>query len=85
MKINREGEDVTFQEEQTGFSPLMGAAVSGKAEIIELLIDHGTPWNALDRKGFCAGDYAMQEGQEEALDVLLNAGKVVYIWSTRKF
>lgn len=41
---------------------------------MKLLLEAGAPWNALDRKGNCAGDYAMNAGHQEAYEVLMDAG-----------
>ncbi|GAQ80409.1 ankyrin repeat family protein [Klebsormidium nitens] len=67
-------EDIAkYQEEEEGASALILAAKQGHASIVKLLLEAGAPWNALDRRGNCAGDYAMNEGHQEAYEVLLNA------------
>ena len=38
------------------------------------LLDAGAPWNALDRAGMCAGEYAVQSNHQEAVDLLVRAG-----------
>ncbi|GAU36500.1 hypothetical protein TSUD_316270 [Trifolium subterraneum] len=42
--------------------------------ILDLLLTAGSPWNALSPSNLSAGDYAMQEGHQEAYELLLNAG-----------
>ena len=34
----------------------------------------GAPWNALDRKGRCAGEFAVDAQSQECVDLLVNAG-----------
>ncbi|KAK9809247.1 hypothetical protein WJX72_012048 [[Myrmecia] bisecta] len=53
-------------------SKLMAAAAAGDTEC--LLLDAGAPWNAIDKTGKCAGDYAVEGGHEEAAEFLLEAG-----------
>eukprot|EP00897_Mesotaenium_endlicherianum_P000026 jgi/Mesen1/10023/ME000073S09303 len=69
-----EGADVTFQEEGKGESPLMAAAKGGHSEVVKKLLEEGAPWNALDRQGLCAGDYAMDAGHQPVVDILIDAG-----------
>jgi hypothetical protein len=54
----------------------------GHASIVKLLLEAGAPWNALDRKGNCAGDYAMNEGHQEAYEVLMDAGNFKFTSSS---
>lgn len=49
----------TPQEPEGGSSCLMHAAQGGHLEIVRALLAAGAPWNALDRQGKCAGEYAM--------------------------
>ncbi|KAK9756413.1 hypothetical protein RND81_01G095300 [Saponaria officinalis] len=67
------GYDVTYFDEN-GLTPLMHAAKLGHSEIIRKLLEAGAPWNALSPSGLSAGDFAMDNGQQHAFDVLLNAG-----------
>lgn len=49
-----------WQDDTTGQSPLMVASAYGHLDIVQALLEHGAPWNAIDRNGLCAGDYATQ-------------------------
>ena len=37
----------------------------------------GAPWNALDRAGHCAGEYAIEAGHCDVADKLLAAGQQI--------
>lgn len=50
----------------------MVAASSGHVDIVRYLLEEGAPWNAVDRKYMCAGDYAARHGQQTCIDVLLD-------------
>ena len=52
----------------------MLAAEGGHTEVAAQLLEAGTPWNALDREGHCAGDLAMRGGHQATIDLLLDAG-----------
>lgn len=56
----RRGADSSFQEEEEGRSALMLAAEKGHMDVVVVLLERGAPWNALDRRGKCAGQYAFQ-------------------------
>lgn len=56
--------DPCFQDESDGASVLMRAAGAGSMEAVEFLLARGAPWNALDRAGMCAGEYAMHAGHQ---------------------
>jgi hypothetical protein len=45
-----------------------------KLSLKQCHVGAGAPWNAIDKEGRCAGEYAMDAGQQEAIDVLLEAG-----------
>jgi len=64
----------TLQDEETGTSPLIAAGRAGHVAICELLLEEGAPWNAVDRKGKCAGNYATEGGYWEVVDLLVDAG-----------
>ena len=68
------GAPAATQDEATGESALMRAAAAGSAEIVALLLERGAPWNALDRKGRCAGEFAVDAQSQECVDLLVNAG-----------
>jgi protein arginine N-methyltransferase 2 len=62
------------QDETTGKSPLMAAAEAGFVEICKLLLDHGAPWNALDRFNQCAGNFATEKQHWDVVNLLVDAG-----------
>ena len=43
----------------------------------------GSPWNAIDKQGKCAGEFAMDAGQEEATQILLEAGILLAMQSRK--
>jgi len=61
-----------LQNEDTGQSALMVASEVGSTDIINILLQEGAVWNALDRYGRCAGNYASNAGHQEACDVLVH-------------
>ena len=63
-----------YQRDSDGQSVMMAAAASGLAKHVQILLQHGAPWNALDRKGRCAGQYALSRGHQAVVDMLVNAG-----------
>ena len=64
----------TTQDEVDGVSPLMVAASIGSVDLCTVLVTNGAPWNALDRKGECAGDYAVAAGHQDVVDYLVDVG-----------
>lgn len=50
------------------------AAIAGNTEALELLLEYGAPWNAVDHSYRTAGDDAEQAGQKECYEILLNHG-----------
>ena len=63
-----------WQDLTTGCSPLMLAAQHGHLAICAALLEAGAPWNAVDRYGQCAGNYATDNEQWEAVNLLVEAG-----------
>mmetsp|Transcript_20248 Transcript_20248/g.56139 ORF Transcript_20248/g.56139 Transcript_20248/m.56139 type:complete len:342 (-) Transcript_20248:150-1175(-) len=61
-------------ENWDGRTPLMAAAEHGHLPVVQLLLEHGAPWNAMDRAGRCAGDFAVQGGHQEVVDLLVQFG-----------
>ncbi|KAI5084150.1 hypothetical protein GOP47_0000319 [Adiantum capillus-veneris] len=57
-----------------GRTPLMHAAKNGHTDVVRCLLDAGTPWNAVDASGKCAGDYAMEAGHQSTFDLLVDTG-----------
>ncbi|HMB62216.1 MAG TPA: ankyrin repeat domain-containing protein [Eudoraea sp.] len=67
------GEDVN--QKSLGMSPAIFAARYNKAEILQLLIEHGADLRAKDDKGFTAKKHAELSNATEALAVIENAMK----------
>ena len=64
----------TTDEDATGTSALMFVAGRGEARLVSLLLQYGAPWNAIDRKGRCAGEYALENKHQKVVDQLVDAG-----------
>lgn len=62
------------QDETTGRSPLMAAAHVGNGALVQHLLEAGAPWNAVDRQGKCAGDYATDAGHWGVVELLVDWG-----------
>jgi len=69
------GMRTSFQDEK-GRNALMEAAVKGHDRTVTVLLAAGTPWNAIDKEGSCAGDLAVAAEHESTAEILLDAGKV---------
>jgi protein arginine N-methyltransferase 2 len=52
----------------------MAAAGGGHGDTVRLLLEYGAPWNALDRRGKCAGEHALAAGHQPLVDLLVQAG-----------
>lgn len=48
----------------------------GHEDIIDLLLEHGIPWNSLDKQNKCAGDYALENENSNIIEKLITIGKV---------
>lgn len=68
------GAAASCHDDATGETCLMRAAMNGHVEAVEKLLASGAPWNALDRRGLCAGDHALRHGFQDIVDKLVNAG-----------
>jgi len=68
------GVPASYQNEATGASALMIAASTGNLKMVSVLLANGSPWNALDRCGKCAGEYALDGSHQECVDALVSAG-----------
>ncbi|GBG27475.1 Protein arginine N-methyltransferase 2 [Hondaea fermentalgiana] len=64
----------SYQDEESGASVLMVASQLGLIEVVKTLLERGAPWNALDRKGRCAGEYALEAGHQAVVDLLVDHG-----------
>lgn len=62
------------QDPTTGLSPLMIASQHGHVDICQVLLDAGAPWNAVDRNGKCAGDYATDMQHWDVVNLLVDMG-----------
>jgi len=62
------------QDTTTGLSPLMIASQHGHIDICRALLDAGAPWNAVDRRGKCAGDYATDMQHWDVVNLLVDVG-----------
>ena len=62
------------QDATDGRSALMAAAKARQRECCSMLLAGGAPWNAVDRRGRCAGQYAMDGGDQLIVDALLDSG-----------
>lgn len=65
------GADASYFEGATGTSCLMLAARAGSERAVAALLRAGAPWNALDRAGRCAGEYALAEGHQVVVDAIV--------------
>jgi protein arginine N-methyltransferase 2 len=66
--------DASYQDEITGESLLMIASRLGLNDSVTALLTSGAPWNAIDRHGKCAGEYALANGHQAIVDALVTAG-----------
>ena len=74
-QLLKHGVEASFQREADGVSGLMVAAQRGNTALVSELLQAGAPWNALDRRGCCAGEYADAAGQQGTFDQLVQAGE----------
>lgn len=58
----------------TGKTAVHLAAAQGNTENLEMLLEYGAPWNAVDNEYRTAGDDAEQAGKTECYEILLNHG-----------
>ncbi|KAL1510463.1 hypothetical protein AB1Y20_006770 [Prymnesium parvum] len=60
------------QAEADGRSALMAAAAGGHESTVRALLAAGAPWNAVDRRGHSAGNYALDASQQRVVDLLVD-------------
>mmetsp|Transcript_16974 Transcript_16974/g.36952 ORF Transcript_16974/g.36952 Transcript_16974/m.36952 type:complete len:425 (+) Transcript_16974:1-1275(+) len=72
--VQSEKPQVFYQDEETGESVLMRASANGRMDVVRFLLEKGAPWNALDRKGKCAGEYALDKAHQHIVDLLVDHG-----------
>lgn len=66
------GADPAWARPDDGLTPLMAAAEEGHVPIVSALLEAGAPWNAQDKDGYTAGEYARPRC--EAWQLLLDWG-----------
>jgi protein arginine N-methyltransferase 2 len=76
LEKNRESTSfpASEQDKNSGMSPLMAAAKAGHLQVCEILLEEGAPWNAVDRKGMCAGNYATEFEHWDIVNLLVDIG-----------
>ena len=62
--------------EDTLLTPLMFAAMNGRADVVRVLLRRGGQINARDETGMTARDLAREAGHEEIIRLLKEAGAV---------
>lgn len=62
------------QDPISGQSPLIIASIGGHLEVVRTLLEEGAPWNALDRYGKCAGNYATDNEHWNIVNLLVEHG-----------
>ena len=82
VELLKKGAEVGFQEEEEGKSALMLAAEQGHADTVEALLERGAPWNALDRKGQCAGQYAFGNEHHQVANRIR---KIAFLFCAKTF
>lgn len=73
-KLLRSRCDACYQDPENGQSALMLAAEFGHAQIVSELLISGAPYNAVDKTGKCAGNYAIDHSHSRIVDALIDAG-----------
>jgi type IV protein arginine methyltransferase len=63
-----------MQDPETGKSPLMAASAAGNHALCQYLLEKGAPWNAVDRHGQCAGNYATDAEHWTIVNLLVDWG-----------
>eukprot|EP00210_Caulerpa_lentillifera_P003699 g3532.t1 len=63
-----------FWQDATGQNSLIVSSKYGHLSLVTWLLELGVPWNALDKQGYCAGDYAVHGEYVELANCLLDAG-----------
>jgi Ankyrin repeats (3 copies) len=67
-------QQVVVECTSTGWSPLMAAAHGGHIQLCQYLLEQGAPWNAMDRRGQCAGNLATDQEHWEIVNLLVEWG-----------
>ncbi len=74
--VREDGMYCIQQDAETGLSPLMAASGAGNLALVQELLNGGAPWNAVDREGRCAGNYATDAERWDVVNLLVD-------WATR--
>jgi protein arginine N-methyltransferase 2 len=72
--LEQDAELASHQDFETGLSPLMVAAKVGNASLCQQLLEAGAPWNAIDRQGQCAGNFATDHEHWDVVNLLVEWG-----------
>lgn len=70
LKTNPEVLEKAY-EAFTANAPLHIAAENGIVKHVKWLLEHGAPWDLYNHEGFCAGDIALDEGETECYEILV--------------
>jgi protein arginine N-methyltransferase 2 len=82
-----QGAEPFYQETRNGESVMMRAGAAGRLDLVQALLELGAPWNAVDRRGQCAGTVALKSGHQEVVDCMVKAGvrsELFFIEQARK-
>lgn len=71
------GADPAWTQPETLITPLMMAAESGNPGAVSALLEAGAPWNAQDKDGHCAGEYASREAFHVLLEFAVHAEMIL--------
>lgn len=69
-----EGAPAWFQDDDLGWSCLHYAAERKEPECLEVLLQGGAVWNAVDKWGRTAGEICLSLGDEEGWSIIRNEG-----------
>jgi protein arginine N-methyltransferase 2 len=74
MLNSEKGADLYYEEPGTGCTALMAAAEQGRVDLVEILLDDGAAWNAIDLNGRTAAEIALDAGHRNVWELLLGHG-----------
>jgi protein arginine N-methyltransferase 2 len=74
IQLLKDGAEAHHQQDSDGKSVMMAAAANGDGPLVAELLSAGAPWNAVDRVGHCAGQYALKHGHQAVVNQLVDAG-----------
>lgn len=73
-KLLERGDNVNTRDKESGWTPLMSAALFGSIDIIKLLLERGAHVNAQDKFSWTPLMIASRSGHADIVRVFLNAG-----------